>query len=584
MKKIALVGMPNTGKSTLFNRLTGAHAKVGNWPGITVDLLTARLILGGDLVQLIDLPGIYDLCGHAEDEKVVTTFLKHQRPDLIMMVVSATQLERQARLLTDLKAQGLPMVIVVTMADEAQKLGIGIDVHGLSQRVGVPVCLLSAKYGQGMEQLQALLSRTLNQPLPLKPREDPAQAWQTAMRLHVQTPAQAPAALTQQLDRVFLHPVLGLPLFLLMMFLVFQAVFTLGKPLQDGMAWLFELLRTEWLEPAMAAWPAALQGLLLDGVYSGVGTVAGFVPLIVLFFVFMSMVEDTGYLSRAAFLMDALMAKLGLDGRSFVMLLMGFGCNVPAIMGTRVIRSRGLRLLTMFTIPFSLCSARLQVFVFFTAMLFSPSQAPWVLFSLYLISMLTAMASALLFQKAVKTREPFVLEMPPYRFPTWRQIAIKGWQEVRHFLHRASRFIVLGVVLVWALTHLPPGVEAASAESWAGVISRHLAFVTQPLGIDPQLSIALLFGFVAKEIVIGSLAVIYGTQGDALVHAIAQHMNWIQGYSFMLFTLIYTPCLSTIATLRTESKSWRFTLASLAWPLALAWACSFVFYQVASRF
>jgi ferrous iron transport protein B len=305
--------------------------------------------------------------------------------------------------------------------------------------------------------------------------------------------------------------------------------------------------------------------------------------LIVLFFVFMSMVEDTGYLSRAAFLMDALMAKLGLDGRSFVMLLMGFGCNVPAIMGTRVIRSRGLRLLTMFTIPFSLCSARLQVFVFFTAMLFSTHQAPWVLFSLYLISLLTAMVSALLFQKAVQTREPFVLEMPPYRFPTWRQILIKGWQEVRHFLNRASRFIVLGVVLVWALTHLPPGVEAASPESWAGVISRHMSFLTEPLGIDPQLSIALLFGFVAKEIVIGSLAVIYGAQGDALVHAIAQHMNWIQGYSFMLFTLIYTPCLSTIATLRTESKSWRFTLASLAWPLVLAWTCSFVFYQVASR-
>jgi ferrous iron transport protein B len=499
------------------------------------------------------------------------------------MVMSATQLDRQARLFADLQAQGLPMVIVVTMADEAQKLGIGIDLSGMSQRLGVPICLLSAKYGQGMEQLQGLLSRSLSQAPSAPSSEDPAQAWQAAMRLHVQTPAQAPVALTQRLDRVFLHPVWGLPLFLLMMWLVFQAVFTLGKPLQDGLAWLFEVLRSDWLEPAMASWPAALQGLLLDGVYAGVGTVAGFVPLIVLFFVFMSMVEDTGYLSRAAFLMDALMAKLGLDGRSFVMLLMGFGCNVPAIMGTRVIRSRGLRLLTMFTIPFSLCSARLQVFVFFTSMLFSTRQAPWVLFSLYLISMLTAMLSALLFQKAVQTREPFVLEMPPYRFPTWRQIVVKGWQEVRHFLQRASRFIVLGVVLVWALTHLPPGVEVASEQSWAGLISQLLAPLTQPLGIDPQLSIALLFGFVAKEIVIGSLAVIYGTQGDALVQAISGHMNWIQGYSFMLFTLIYTPCLSTIATLRNESKSWRFTLASLAWPLALAWACSFVFYQVASR-
>jgi ferrous iron transport protein B len=206
-----------------------------------------------------------------------------------------------------------------------------------------------------------------------------------------------------------------------------------------------------------------------------------------------------------------------------------------------------------------------------------------VLFSLYLISMATAMLSALLFQKAVKTQEPFVLEMPPYRFPTWRQIMTRGWQEVRHFLHRASRFIVLGVVLVWALTHLPLGVEAASAQSWAGIISQKMAFLTEPLGIDPELSIALVFGFVAKEIVIGSLAVIYGAEGDTLMQAISHQMDWIQGYSFMLFTLIYTPCLSTIATLRNESKSLRFTLLSLAWSLGLAWVCSFAFYQVASR-
>ena len=581
MKKIALVGMPNTGKSTLFNRLTGSHAKVGNWPGITVDLLTARLILGPDLVQFIDLPGIYDLCGHAEDEKVVTTFLSHQRPDLILLVMSATQLERQTRLMADLSAMHLPLVIVITMADEAQKSGITIDVNGLSERVGLPVCLLSAKYGQGMEQLQALLTRTLATATPAP--QALSERWDGAVQKHVHTPAQAPQALTQKLDRVLLHPWLGLPLFLLMMLLVFQAVFALGKPLQDAMAWGFETLRSAALEPLVASWPEAMQGLLLDGIYTGVATVASFVPLIVLFFVFMSMVEDTGYLSRAAFLIDAIMSKLGLDGRSFVMLLMGFGCNVPALMGTRVIRSKGLRLLTMFTIPFSLCSARLQVFVFFTAILFTPTQAPWVLFSLYLISMAVAMLSALLFQKAVQTREPFVLEMPPYRFPTWRQILTRGWQEVRHFLHRASRFIVLGVVMVWVLTHMPLGVEAASAQSWAGVISQQLAFLTDPLGIDPQLSIALVFGFVAKEIVIGSLAVIYGAEGETLMQTIGHQMNWIQGYSFMLFTLIYTPCLSTLATMRNESKSLRFTLASLTWSLGLAWVCSFLFYQIASR-
>ena len=222
-----------------------------------------------------------------------------------------------------------------------------------------------------------------------------------------------------------------------------------------------------------------------------------------------------------------------------------------------------------------------KAIVFFTAILFTPSQAPWVLFSLYLISMATAMLSALLFQKAVKTQEPFVLEIPPYRFPTWRQILNRGWQEVRHFLRRASRFIVLGVVLVWALTHLPLGVEPASAQSWAGIISQKTAFLTEPLGIDPQLTIALLFGFVAKEIVIGALAVIYSVGPDQLSGVLAARLNWAQAYSFLLFTLIYTPCLSTIATLKSESKSLRYVAMALAWSLGLAWVVSFVFYQSA---
>ena len=581
MKHIALVGMPNTGKSTLLNRLTGAHARVGNWPGITVELLSARLLVGGDMVQWVDLPGIYDLCGHAEDEKVVTTFLHDHSPDLIVFVMSATQCARQTGLLAQVLARGRPLLVVMTLADEAQKMGICVDLPALTEETGLAVCLLSAKLGRGLEDLQALLRLGLTQPRQAKLTR--ADDLATAFARHVHTPAQASAGLTGALDRVFLHRWMGLPLFFFMMWLVFQAVFTLGKPLQDVMTALFDGLRSATLEPWLASTPAGLRGLLLDGVYTGLATVATFVPLIVLFFVFMRLVEDTGYLSRAAFLMDALMARLGLDGRSFVMLLMGMGCNVPALMGTRVIRSRGLRLLTLLTIPFSLCSARLQVFVFFASVLFSPQQAPWVLFSLYLISMATAMLTALVFKRNVYSAEPFVLEMPPYRLPTLRQMVTQGVLEVRHFLTRASRFIVLGVVLVWFLTHWPPGATAAGPQTWAGLISHALAPVTQPLGIDPNLSIALLFGFVAKEIVIGSLAVIYGLEGDALVRTLAHQMNWVQGYSFMLFTLIYTPCLSTIATLRQESKSLRLTLLSLVWSLGLAWMCSWVFYQIASR-
>ena len=582
MKNVALLGMPNAGKSTLFNRLTGAHARVGNWPGITVDLLTARLLIGNQMAQLVDLPGIYDLQGYSEDERVVTTFLQQEKPDLIVFVMNASQVDRQIALLQALMALNIPMLAVLNMADEAKALGITIDAPALGQALGLPVCLLSAKYGQGLEKLQAALRQALSSPARADGPGPTLEQITAAVERHVQMPAQLGQTRTEQLDKLLLHPWLGLPVFLTLMLLVFQAVFVLGKPLQDGMAWLFSQGREMALEPLLGGWPPLLHGLLLDGIYNGLATVASFVPLIVLFFVFLGLVEDTGYLARAAFLMDALMARFGLDGRSFVMLLMGFGCNVPALMGTRVLRSRGLRLLTMLTIPFSLCSARLQVFVFFTAALFTARQAPWVLFALYLISITASMVTALVFKSRYINHDAFVLEMPPYRLPTARQIALRGWQEVRHFLHRASRFIILGVVLVWLLTNLPPGVATGSAQSWAGLIGEWLQPVLQPLGITPQLTIALLFGFVAKEIMIGSLAVIYGLEGQALMQSIGSQISAVQAFSFMLFALIYTPCLSTVATIRTESRSMGFTVLSVVWPVALAWVTSFIFYQVAT--
>jgi len=272
---------------------------------------------------------------------------------------------------------------------------------------------------------------------------------------------------------------------------------------------------------------------------------------------------------------------MGLDGRSFVMLLMGFGCNVPALMGTRVMRSRTLRLLTMLVIPFSLSSARLQVFVFITAALFAPKSAALVLFSLYLLSFASAILTALLFKRFFQNDEPFVLELPPYRFPTLRQMVLRGWHEVYQFVQRATKFIIAGVVLVWLLTHLPPSAVPASADSYAGIIGAWLQPLLAPIGITPELTIALIFGFVAKEIVIGALAVIYGLSGTALNSALAQQLDWVQAYSFMLFTLIYMPCLSAIATLRSESKNLGFTVFSIAWSLVLAWLASFVFYQAA---
>jgi ferrous iron transport protein B len=590
MKRVALLGMPNTGKSTLFNRITGGSARVGNWPGVTVDLLAGKLLLGGEMVEFIDLPGIYDMHGYSDDEQVVRHFLHDNVPDLVVVVLNATQIERQLSLLLQLRSLDLNLIVLLNMADETRKLGITINRRKMAEMLELPILLVSAKFGRGVPEVLEAITRTLRYPTPGMAEDLRAQLenddhieieMARVLSQSVEIPVRMSDSDTDRLDRLMLHPLWGLPIFFLIMFLLFKCIFLLGQPLQSEVASVFTAIRESALEPLLlAVLPPTLLGFLLDGVYNGVATVASFVPIIVLFFLFMAIVEDTGYLSRAAFLMDALMAKMGLDGRSFVMLLMGFGCNVPALMGTRVIRSRGQRLLSMLVIPFSLCSARLQVFVFITAALFAPPHAPLVLFSLYLASFAAALLTALIFKKRLSSDEPFVLELPPYRFPTIRQLWLRSWHEVSHFLRRASLFIVAGVVLAWVLTNFPTGAYPGSLDTWAGMIGGQLSFMFAPLGIPPELTIALILGFIAKEIVVGSLAVIYGHHAlDALANTLTHQLDWVQAYSFMLFTLIYTPCLSTIATLRSESKSGGFTLVALAWSLSLAWLVSFLFYQ-----
>ena len=591
MKRIALLGMPNTGKSTLFNRLSGASARVGNWPGITVDLMSAKILMGGHIAELIDLPGLYDLHGYSDDEQVVRHFLSNNNIDLVMIVANSAQIDRQLSLALQIRALGLPSMLLLNMSDEAKRAGITIDTEAMSAKLNMPVVQISAKYGDrcpdALKTASAVLSKTKADVTAEQISEQLQQdsnieaEMEAIVQDTVQMPMQLGDDLTNRIDKVLLHPWLGLPIFFAAMYVLFQFIFNAGKPLQDGIAWLLALLRTSALDPLLSNTPAWLNGLLLDGVYNGIGTVAAFIPIIVLFFLIMTMVEDSGYLSRAAFLVDALMAKMGLDGRGFVMVLMGFGCNVPALMGTRVMRSKNMRLLTMLVIPLSLCSARLQVFLFMTATLFTASQAPLVLFSLYLVSFITIFITAMLFKGQYQNNEPFILELPPYRFPTARQIWLRGWQEVRYFISRASKFITIGVILVWALTHFPMDVAPASSATYAGKIGDWFSVALSPIGIDSQLAIALIFGFVAKEIVIGALAVIYGLQGDALMHMMAQKLDWVQGMSFMLFTLIYTPCLSTIITLKNEAKSWLFAGLSIVWSLSLAWVVSFIFYQSA---
>ena len=589
--------MPNTGKSTLFNRLTGHHAHIGNWPGLTVDLMQADLHLEGRSLQLVDLPGIYDLRGHSDDEAVVRRFLEQTPVDLLLVVLNASQLDRQLRLALQVQSLGLPAVVALNMADEATRFGVRINAESLSAALGQPVLPLSAKYRQGLETLQHTLLAQLDAraghaaevPQQLEERlaavdADLEGAMADLVQRCVTLPGRWRDSRSRRLDAVLLHPLLGLPLFLLAMALMFQGIYTIGVPVQEALGGLLDQFGQLVLKPLLAPLPALLQGFLLEGLYQGLGTVMAFLPVIALFFLAMGVVEDSGYLSRAAYLMDAFMERIGLDGRSFVLSLMGFGCNVPAILGTRVMRDRGLRLLSMLVIPFSLCSARLNVFLFMAAVFFPPRIGGLVIFGLYLMSFAAAMLTALLFRGRFPSNEPLVLELPPYRLPTAGQMLSRAWSEVKHFWLWSRRFIILGVVAVWLLNNLPVGVEPASSASLAGQLGTLTQPLLAPIGINPKLAVALLFGFIAKEIVLGGLAVIYG-QADpaALSRAIASDVSWPQALSFMLFTLLYTPCLSTVAVIRSESKKLSFTLLSVAWSLLLAWLVSFVAFQTITR-
>jgi len=600
---VAVLGMPNTGKSTFFSQLTGSHAHIGNWPGLTVDLLQADLDLEGRTAQLVDLPGIYDLRGHSEDEAVVRRFLESTPIDLVVVILNASQIDRQLRLALQVRQLGLPALLLLNMADEARRFGVVIDAERLGAELGLPVLLVSAKYRRGLAQVrQAMVRQLVGTSGPaapgvavpaaaiplLEPLLEAGEAelpgrMAALLAAAVSLPPQWRDRLTRRLDGMLLHPWLGLPLFFLAMALMFQVIYALGVPLQEALGAVLDAFGKGVLTPLLSGLPPFLKGFLLDGLYQGLGTVTAFLPVIFLFFLAMGVVEDSGYLSRAAYLMDAFMERLGLDGRSFVLALMGFGCNVPAILGTRVMRSSGLRLLSMLIIPFSLCSARLNVFLFMAAAFFPARQGGLVIFGLYLMSFAAAIVTALLFKGRFNSSEPLVLELPPYRFPTLRQMLNRAWAEVRHFWFWARRFIVFGVVAVWLLNNLPLGVAPASDASLSGQLGELLQPLLGPIGINPKLTVALLFGFIAKEIVLGGLAVIYG-QADpaALGRAVAADVSWTQAVSFMLFTLLYTPCLSTVAVIRSESKRLGFTVFSVLWSLLLAWLVSFGFFQGAS--
>ncbi|MEA5412006.1 ferrous iron transport protein B [Synechococcus sp. BA-120 BA3] len=593
------MGMPNTGKSTLYNRLTGGHAQIANWPGLTVELLRGPMPTDhhGTTYELVDLPGIHDLSGSSEDEAVVQRFLRHTPPDLVLVVLNASQIASQLRLLLQIRQLGLPVVAALNMSDEARRFGLRIDHPGLAEDLGIPVIPVSARHNQGIAALLEQLHRwgengsarpasqgpvaspgdPLCDPQPLDDR------LQELVARHVTLPERMLNRRTRLVDRVLLHPLVGVVLFLGIVLALFQVLYAITAPLQDLLGTGLDWIQASGLEPALQGLgsPDWLRRFLLDGLWLGVSTVATFLPLIFVFYVLMAIIEDSGYLPRAAFLMDGFMRWLGLDGRAFVLQVMGFGCNVPSIMGTRVIRDRGMRLLAMLCIPFALCQARLTVFLFMAGVFFPrPWWAPGlVLFGFYGMSFLAAVITGLVFQRAYPSEEAFVLELPPYRAPSLATILRRGWTSMLNFLVTTRVFIIVGAAAIWLLTNLPPGAAEGSGRTLAGGIGALFQPLLGPIGMNPELTVSLFFGFIAKEILLGAMAVIYRTTETDLGGAIQGAITPLQSLSFMTFVLLYTPCLGTVAAQIQEARSRSFALLSLGWSLVLAWLLAFIVYQ-----
>jgi len=592
---VALLGMPNTGKSTLFNRLTGGHAQMGNWPGLTVDLLRGRLPADADghPFELVDLPGVYDLSGSSEDEAIVQRFLRETPPDLMVLVVNATQVARQLRLVLQLREAGVPTLLALNMSDEARRFGVRIDHGGLAEALALPVLPVSARRNEGIATLLAAIYLACRAPqwagtpllgqLPLGDDNRLEAHRRELVERFVAEPEQVLRPHSRRLDRLLLHPLVGPLLFLAIVLVMFQTIYVLGAPLQELMVSLFNALRNQLLLPLLQGLrtPQVLSDFLVYGVWLGVSTVMSFLPIIFLFYFMLAIVEDSGYLPRAAFLMDGFMHWLGLDGRAFVLQVMGFGCNVPAIMGTRVIRDRGMRLLAMLVIPFALCQARLTVFVFMAAVFFpKPWWAPGlVVFGFYLMSFAAAIITGLLFKRVYPSREAFVLELPPYRKPSLPTMLRRAWREMTNFMVTTRGFIVGGAALVWLLTNLPQQTVAGAGSSFANRIGSLLDPLLAPIGMTPDLTVALIFGFIAKEILLGAMAVINQTTEAGLGAAMRASITPLQALSFMTFTLLYTPCLSTVAVQIKEAKSRLFALGSMAWSLAFAWIAALLVFQ-----
>jgi ferrous iron transport protein B len=601
--RIALVGNPNCGKTALFNLLTGARQKVANYAGVTVERKVGSATLrNGRTVSVIDLPGAYSLTPATPDEEVTREMVMGLRageaaPDALVAVVDATNLPMNLRLVLELRRLGRPMIVSLNMADVARARGLQIDVAKLSAELGVPVVETVAVQSRGHEALLAQLEKQAEWPTPPAVADTPTlPELQREVRriLAVAVPgAMQFKRFNHRIDAVVMHPVWGLVLLAALLFLMFQAVFSWANvpmdAIKDGMA-----AAGEFLSAHMADGP--LRSLLVDGVIAGAGSVLVFLPQILILFLFILVLEDSGYLPRAAFLLDTVMGKVGLSGRAFIPLLSSFACAIPGIMATRTIPNWRDRLATIMVAPLMTCSARLPVYALLIGAFVPKRSVGWfnlqgvTLFVLYVAGVLSAMAVAWVLKRTwmKSSYQPLMLELPPYRVPNVRNLAIGLWERARIFLRRVGTIIFALTVVLWFLSSFPGPPDGATGPaiqySLAGYLGRALEVIFAPIGFNWQISIALVPGLAAREVAVGALGTVYamsaaGEVADSLAPVIAQSWSIATAYSLLAWYVFAPQCMSTLAVVRRETNSWRYPLIMAGYLFALAYVASFITYR-----
>ncbi|MDB1969589.1 ferrous iron transport protein B [Clostridium tertium] len=576
MINVALVGNPNTGKTTVFNALTGSKQYVGNWPGVTIDKKFG--FINKDM-KLVDLPGIYAMDTYSNEEKIARAFLEYEDVDVIINVVDSTNLERNLYLTTQLMQFNKPIVVLLNMIDIAKKRGINIDHNKLAKELGVTILPISAKTKEGLDNIEKTIIESKeiipSYNIDFKTEKETYTYIDKIINKSSKEKGNS-KYIGEKIDKLVLNPVLAYPIFLLALFIIFKFTFSwFGQPLADGLDAFVADTFTPFVEGLIENSSLWFQSLIVDGIVAGVGGVIVFFPIVFALFLGISFLEDSGYMSRVAFLMDKIMRKIGLSGKAFIPIIMGFGCSAPAIMATRTLESEKDRKMTALLAPLVSCGARLPVYALFASIFFSSNQE-LVVMGIYLLGIIVAILVGLLFKNTLfkKDEQPFILELPEYKLPSLKSIILNAWDKSKGFIVRAGTLIFAVSIVVWFLTYFNMnGFTEEISTSFFATLGGFVAPIFEPLGFGTwEAGVSILTGLAAKEVIIGTMEIVYGD----LAVILPMMFTTITALTFLIFVSLYTPCFAVIGVMRKEYGN-KMMLLSIVYQFILAWIVAYLF-------